>query len=211
MRVRRPRAKPDTAPAGQAARRRIVTGARRHFFAHGFRGVTMDVLAAELGMSKKTLYAHFRSKTALVEAALLDKFGQIEAELGAAARAGPADFPTTLRAMLTCLHGHLDEIQPAFLRDVRRETPDLFAAIEGRRADLIQRTFGNLFATGRRTGMVRKDLPAGLVIDVLLAAVQAVMNPRKIGDLGLAPQAAFAAVISVILDGALTPAGRRKR
>jgi TetR/AcrR family transcriptional regulator, cholesterol catabolism regulator len=207
----RARAKPDTPPAGQAARGRIVAGARRHFFAHGFRGVTMDALAAELGMSKKTLYAHFRSKTALVEAAILDKFETLQADLERAVPDGPADFPTTLRAMLTCLQGHMEEIQPPFVRDVRRETPDLFAAIEVRRAALIERTFGKLFADGRRAGMVRKDLPPGLVIDVLLAAVQAIMNPRKIGDLGLAPQAAFAAIISVILDGALTPTGRRQR
>ncbi len=207
----RQRPKPDGPPAGQTARRRIVAGARRHFFAHGFRGVTMDALAAELGMSKKTLYAHFRSKTALVEAALLDKFETLQADLERAVPDGPADFPTTLRAMLTCLQGHMEEIQPAFVRDVRRETPDLFATIEVRRAALIERTFGKLFADGRRAGMVRKDLPPGLVIDVLLAAVQAIMNPRKIGDLGLAPQAAFAAVISVILDGALTPTGRRQR
>ena len=44
---------------GEPAHRRIVAGARRYFFAHGFRGVTMDDLAAELAMSKKTLYAHF--------------------------------------------------------------------------------------------------------------------------------------------------------
>ena len=43
---------------------RIVAAARRYFLAHGFRGVTMDDLAAELGMSKKTLYAHFSSKAA---------------------------------------------------------------------------------------------------------------------------------------------------
>ena len=58
-------------PAGQTTRKRIISGARRHFFAHGFRGVTVDDLAAELGMSKKTLYAHFDSKPQIVEAAIL--------------------------------------------------------------------------------------------------------------------------------------------
>src|SRR5436305_14462008 len=79
------------APAG-TARRRIVAGARRHFFAHGFRGVTMDDLAAELGMSKKTLYAHFAKKTALVEAVLLDKFQDIEEKLQSVTAACSASF-----------------------------------------------------------------------------------------------------------------------
>src|SRR5262250_2316333 len=63
------------------AAQRIVTTARRHFFAHGFRSVTMDDLADELGMSKKTLYACFRNKAALLEAVLLDKFRSVEADL----------------------------------------------------------------------------------------------------------------------------------
>src|SRR5438552_1381598 len=51
-----------------SARNRIIAGARSHFFAHGFRGVTVEDLATELGMSKKTLYAHFSSKTGILEA-----------------------------------------------------------------------------------------------------------------------------------------------
>src|SRR5690349_13753943 len=55
-------------PAAHGVQQRIVAGARCYFFAHGFRGVTMDDLAAELGMSKKTLYVHFSSKMVLLQA-----------------------------------------------------------------------------------------------------------------------------------------------
>ena len=41
----------------------------------------MDDLAEELGMSKKTLYASFPSKTALLRAVLLDKFRNVESDL----------------------------------------------------------------------------------------------------------------------------------
>jgi len=53
-----------------ANRQRIVDAARGHFFSHGFRSVTMDDLALELGVSKKTLYAHFPGKFDLLEAVL---------------------------------------------------------------------------------------------------------------------------------------------
>ena len=68
-------------PSGEAARRRIIDGARRYFFSHGFRGVTMDDLAAELAMSKKTLYAHFDSKMALLQAVMTYKMSAVEADL----------------------------------------------------------------------------------------------------------------------------------
>src|SRR5687767_13934717 len=55
---------PSQAPLDHPAVQRLVTVARSHFFAHGIRSVTMDDLADELGMSKKTLYAWFPSKSA---------------------------------------------------------------------------------------------------------------------------------------------------
>jgi AcrR family transcriptional regulator len=195
---------------GTAARRRIVAGARRHFFAHGFRGVTVDDLAAELGMSKKTIYAHFPSKPAIVEAAVLDKLAELRAELEGIT-AAKADFVTTLRRMLACVLRHAEEVQPPFLRDVRRDSPELFGLIESRRGALMQRHFGKLFAEGRKARMVRGDVPAALLVEVLLAAVQGVVNPRKLTELGLSPKTALGAILSVLLDGILTDAGRAQR
>jgi len=70
-----------------ASRQRIVETARAHFFGHGFRSVTMEDLAEELGISKKTLYAHFAGKRQLLQAVLDDKFASLEAKLKASARA----------------------------------------------------------------------------------------------------------------------------
>jgi AcrR family transcriptional regulator len=43
-------------------RQQIVDAARAHFFSHGFRGVTMDDLAEEIGVSRKTPQAYFPGK-----------------------------------------------------------------------------------------------------------------------------------------------------
>lgn len=194
--------------AEPSVRQRIVAGARKHFLSHGFRGVTMDDLAAELGMSKKTLYAHFSSKPELLEAVIELKFGEIESEFARIETGRDSDFPTALRELLACLQRHATEIQPSFVRDVQRSAPDLFATIEARRTALIQHHFGKLFANGRRAGMVRKDVPAELAIAILLATIQSIANPQKLTELGLTPQAALPAIISVILEGLLTPEGR---
>src|SRR5689334_19929366 len=117
-------------------RQRIITESRRHFFAHGFRNVTMDDLAHEMAMSKKTLYACFPSKTALVEAAILEKFRNVDADLSRITSTSSSDCLGALRRLLECVQGHMEEIRPPFLRDIRRETPDLFAVVEGRRRGL---------------------------------------------------------------------------
>ncbi|WP_108803465.1 TetR/AcrR family transcriptional regulator [Aquimarina sp. Aq107] len=47
---------------------KIIEKANDMFLSFGFKSVTMDDLASELGISKKTIYAHFQNKTKLVEA-----------------------------------------------------------------------------------------------------------------------------------------------
>src|SRR5436189_4554852 len=168
-------------------RQRIVEAARAHFFSHGFRSVTMDDLAEELGISKKTLYAHFPGKIELLEAVLADKFAGVEAKLNGIIHAHPHehphDFPTALRELLANMQRELDEIKPPFIRDMRQKAPHVFKTVERRRAALIERFFGRLFIEGQRTGMVRKDVPAKLMIEILLAMVQAIMNPPKMEEL----------------------------
>ena len=189
---------------------RIVLAARAHFFAHGFRSVTMDDLAAELGMSKKTLYAQFPSKTELLKTVLLAKFRSIEADLDAVMACSAKDASAALHQLLACMQRHTEEIRPPFVRDIRRERPELFELVEERRRDLIQRYFGRIFDQGRRAGIIRKDISSELIVEILLGAVQAVMNPAKIEHLGLEPKTGYGAIVSVILNGAMTEKGRSK-
>jgi AcrR family transcriptional regulator len=191
-----------------AGRQQIVASARAHFFSHGFRSVTMDDLAQELGISKKTLYAHFPSKIELLEAVLVDKFASVEAKLNEITRAHPHDFARALHELLTNTQRELDEIKPPFVRDMRQKAPQVFKVIERRRAALIERFFGKLFIEGQRTGMVRKDVPARLIIEILLTIVQAIMNPPKMEELGMMPKEGFAGILKIVLEGALTRKAR---
>src|SRR6266705_4958388 len=174
-----------------AGRQRIVEAARAHFFNHGFRSVTMDDLAEELAISKKTLYAHFPSKIALLEAVLADKFAGVEAKLEEIKRAYPHDFPAALHELLANTQRELDEIKPPFVRDMRQKAPHVFKMVERRRAEPIERHFGKLFVEGQRAGMVRKDIPAKLMIEILLTMVQGILNPPKMQELGMTPKDGF--------------------
>jgi AcrR family transcriptional regulator len=169
----------------------------------------MDDLAEELGISKKTLYAHFPGKIDLLEAVLADKFAAVESTLRKVTRAHPHDFPATLHELLAGTQRELDEIKPSFVRDMRQKAPQMFKVVERRRAALIQRYFGKLFVEGQRSGMVRQDVPAKLMIEILLAMVQSIMNPSKIEELGLMPKEGFAGILKIVLEGALTAKGRK--
>src|SRR5687768_6268822 len=190
------------------ARLRIVSEARRHFMAHGFRGVTMDDLAAELGMSKKTLYAHFSSKSALLEAVIEDKLGTAEADLDRIAARYPGDFIDALHELLECLRQHSEELQPPFLRDMAREAPELFQLVQTRRRAFIQRHFGKLLGEGRRRGMIRKDIATDLMIEILIGATDTLINPRKLSELKLPAKTCLSAIITIFLEGVMTQSGK---
>jgi AcrR family transcriptional regulator len=189
-------------------RQRIVEAARAHFFNHGFRSVTMDDLAAELGISKKTLYIHFPEKVSLLEAVLANKFASVNAAMARVVWHAPKDFAVALHQLLATTQQELDEIRPPFVRDMRQKAPEFFKTIERRRAEIITKYFGKLFRDGQRAGMVRRDLPVQMLIEILLGAVQAIMNPPKIQELKLTPKSGFTAILKVVLEGALTKKGR---
>jgi AcrR family transcriptional regulator len=187
-----------------AIRQRIVAGARKHFFALGFRSVTMSDLASELGMSKKTLYAHFASKTELLDATLQDKFAHVERDLERICRTPAGEFANELRQLLEVLQFHTAEIQSAFVRDVKRETPEFFEKIKERRSQMIQRYFGKVLQSGRKAGMIRSDISVRMMVEMLVGATESLVTPERMTALGLTPKEGFLTVISIFLEGVMT-------
>ena len=55
---------------------RILETADRLFYLRGIRAVGVDTIAAEIGISKRTLYNHFPSKDELIAAYLARRFTQ---------------------------------------------------------------------------------------------------------------------------------------
>ena len=161
-------------------------------------------------MSKKTLYASFPSKEALLRSVLLDKYQSVELDLGRIASAASTDVVDSLHQLLACVQRHAEEIQPPFVRDIRREAPEMFQLVQRRRREVVQRHFGKILDAGRRAGIVRKDISTRLMIEILLGATEAIMNPPKMAELGLTPKSGFLTIITVVLEGVLAEKGRSR-
>jgi hypothetical protein len=138
-----------------------------------------------------------------LRAVLLDKITSVENDLDAIMAQASDDPMGVLEQLLASMQRHTEEIQPPFVRDIRRESPELFQLVEERRRAMIQRYFGQIFAAGRRAGSIRRDVSTELVVEILLGAVQAIMNPAKIEELGLTPKTGYAAIISVTFTAIL--------
>jgi AcrR family transcriptional regulator len=64
-------------PEKPSMKERILETADRLFYLQGIRAVGVDTVAAEIGISKRTLYNHFPSKDALISAYLERRFRPI--------------------------------------------------------------------------------------------------------------------------------------
>src|ERR1700719_1703955 len=76
---RNPRARMATLPPKIAMKDRILETADRLFYLQGIRAIGVDSIAAEIGISKRTLYNHFPSKDELIAAYLARRFKQVPA------------------------------------------------------------------------------------------------------------------------------------
>lgn len=57
----------------QSTRDRLLDAANRLFYGEGIRAVSVDAIAEKAGLTKRTLYYHFKSKDDLIEAYLVSR------------------------------------------------------------------------------------------------------------------------------------------
>ena len=169
----------------------------------------MDDLAAQMGMSKKTLYVHFRSKQELLEAVIEGKFTEMEARLAAlhSDEGGDlsGDFPAVLAGFMAGVAESVGEITPTFVRDVAKSAPALREKILRRRHAVLGGALGRILAQGRREGRVRPEPPAGLLVEILLEVMDTIAVPENVQRLGFSPQQLISGILDIFLHGVLTP------
>ncbi|MCB2101173.1 MAG: TetR/AcrR family transcriptional regulator [Rhodobacterales bacterium] len=89
-----------TLPARSLDKRRsILDAASRAFLAHGYGATSMDQVAQDAGVSKRTIYHHFGSKEGLFSALIAMRCERIDAELDRAENGGRLDVEAALMEM----------------------------------------------------------------------------------------------------------------
>ncbi|HNC23776.1 MAG TPA: TetR/AcrR family transcriptional regulator [Opitutaceae bacterium] len=196
------------AASAAASRDRILQAARAQLFAYGYTALTMDELAAELGMSKKTLYVHFPSKDDLVGEILRGFVAEIRASAEALFGDPSLSFTVKLHRFSEAMTKRL-RINPHIFRDLQRSAPHMYRQIEELRHRNIPLIFGRLIRQGQAAKMVRDDIDPDFAIEFWRPAIQALMHPDTLERLQLTPDEMFARAINLFFGGLLTPAGRK--
>ena len=187
---------------------RILEIARDKFFQLGFTRVTMDEIARDLGISKRTLYEHFTSKEELLREGLKQMTQEVERTIEGTLRDDTLDFVDKLIRVWTFMASRLSRIGAIFQSDLQRHAPGIWKEVDTRRSRIIQNKFGELFKKGAQNKTFRRDINAQLLILIFSTLIQKIINPETLSQLPFSASQAFEAIVSVIFEGILTDQGR---
>jgi AcrR family transcriptional regulator len=202
----RPHRPPPARPA-PAPRTRILDAARTILFTYGYPALTMDALAAELGMSKKTLYVHFRSKDAIA-GAIIDELGRsIRGRMDALLADRRLDFTRKLAGVVDVVGSTIARASPGLLHNLQRSAPQLYQKIDDIRSRNVPHVFGRLIRTGQAEGKVRAGLDPDFAVAFWLQAIRGLLQPAVLEATQLTPRQTLERAVRIFFGGLLTAAG----
>ena len=175
----------------------------RLFLAPGSAHVSMDDLARELGMSKKTIYRSFPDRCGLLTAVLDRRFAAVEATVAAAAEE-VADQPFDVRVhrFLMAAGSELGRIGEALSATGRGSDAELRRHAGQRMEDVVYRRLDDLFRDGHRQGLLP---PPELLSEITRGAVERLSNSRLAYKLDWSTADLLRATVDTLLYGAICP------
>lgn len=155
----------------------ILTKVRCLYMKYGIKSVTMDDVARELGISKKTLYQYVNDKNELVQKV-------VEMEIDEKATDLSKMNCTGLNAIEQVFEVHksvqrmLKDYNPSTEYDLRKYYPELYAQVVKIRRERIFNNILNNLNKGKEEGLYRKELNSELIAKLQLSRVEAAFDDK---------------------------------
>lgn len=168
--------------------------------------MTMDDIAAENGISKRTLYEMFPDKASLLEAAI--KFGGEESKKAMADIY--MDAPNILEFLLMMHDYHSENMismYDSFFNEVRKFFPDLYNKLILEMIDEQVEMTKGMIAQGQLEGVFRKDVNAKLTAMMLTQMIQTLKMTNFFENQSLSSKEIIRETIIIYFRGFSTPKG----
>ena len=188
---------------------RIIEAATNRFMDAGLYKVTMDEIASDLRMSKKTVYKFFPSKEDLLKAIVHTMLKKIESEVQAITTSEKS-FEEKFISILNLVGKILRRLSRPFMTDIQRFAPGLWKEIETFRREKVFSKIQQIFRQAKKEGVFREDLDPDLFFLVLTNAVQGIMNPHVLSLQPFSAEEAFKGIFRILYEGALTDEARKR-
>ena len=142
----------------------ILDALTRLAAAHGFAEVTMDELADEVGISKATLYQHFKSKDEMLAALIAAHTARFMQWMAQTAHLAPVE---RLRQVVRYLaDGHMTPLRSLIQREDLLPILERHPELISQHHDMIAQ-LSEVIAEGQRQGQIATDLAPQVIIRVM--------------------------------------------
>ncbi|WP_378185783.1 TetR/AcrR family transcriptional regulator [Aquimarina sp. W85] len=141
---------------------KIIEKANEMFLTLGFKSVTMDDLASEMGISKKTIYAHFQNKTKLVEATTEHLFCSICNGIDTILEENNEPIEE-LYAIKAFVMNHLKNEQASPQYQLNKYYPKIYNALKIKQFEVMQECVIENLKRGMSKGVFRKNIDVQII------------------------------------------------
>ncbi|RUA13932.1 MAG: TetR/AcrR family transcriptional regulator [Flavobacteriia bacterium] len=152
----------------------ILAYAIKNFTKFGSKRFSMDELAYNLGISKKTLYLYFGSKEELVLESLGFLLNKLKANIDGYMEQNPNEDEPLSTIIYIYKQGlmTLQEINPSFLYGLAKYYPEAYKAYSNFKKDIVWDLVCPLLKKAQKLGQVRTEVKVELVCMLFLSRME---------------------------------------
>lgn len=187
---------------------RILQHASALFMHNGIKSVSMDDIAADLAMSKKTLYKAFANKDELVTAAMTERMSRIQDECRRV-QAPAANAVEQMLDLAAWADEQFSHTHPSIFYDLRKYHPTAWAAFQHHKNTFILSQIIDNLRRGVAEGLFRADLDVEVLARLSLAQIDLTFNPELYPPAQFSPLRVNRVLDDHFLRGVVTLAGYR--
>jgi AcrR family transcriptional regulator len=155
---------------------RILTKAADLFMRYGIRSITMDEIASQLGISKKTIYQFFTDKDDMVSAVIEQEIKKNESEC-IGFKNDAADAVHEIFLAVEDLDEMLKYMNPLMLYDLEKHHPKAFQKLKEYKYQFLYQAILDNLRRGIKEGVYRADLQLDIVAKNRIESAFLVFNP----------------------------------
>ncbi len=143
-------------------RENIIHKSTELFLNLGFKSVTMDDIAGEMGISKKTIYVHFPNKTKLVEAVTFNLFDTICVGIDDICDTAPNPIEELYSIkMYVMLHLKNEKASPQY--QLKKYYPQIHSQLKIKQFEKMHKSVKDSLIQGVETGLFRNTIDTDFI------------------------------------------------
>ena len=181
-------------------RNRILIKAKEQFLRYGFSKVTMDELAANLGISKRTLYDFFATKEQLLSEVIKSEINTCKSAIESIMNK-ESSFSEKFKQILEVTGTQIAQINRSILQDFQNNTPQIWEEIMDFRQKTIIPGFKTFLDEGIKKNLIRSDINVQVILLIYFSAIQNIMNPDIMLQLPVPAEEIHEMIIKVLFNG----------